>query len=757
MSSNNSHAFVTVGTVAAAASPAASATASVKSMSSSIPIPPRPSKTRSASAALPDASLGLGKSLPARPKTALHTAGAGAGAAAAPPHPRFASQDDLAAKSVQLITRSARRWQSVHSPPATSRPSLRFNTWDFSEVVTATDQVCTAIQEGAAIAKRPARAGVSGTYFFCRQEDQQHALGVFKPMDEEAESIDMSPPPPMAQGAPVMEPLDFSLGPAHSSMWPSPATSPNRSFAFHKAASISSDSDNESRALFRANGFYQGEGAYREVAAYLLDHDRFARVPQTALVQWLRPYGHDLYRNDVSGSSGLRSDDSVGHTCLSDGDSDFGESEQEEDDISDTDDSGEFEGSTNGEMSFDHDKVNVQTKRGAFQVFVPNLGDADDFGPGVFDKDQVHRIAVLDIRTLNWDRHGGNILVTKSSSSGRRYDLIPIDHGYILPDGIHNVPWPVWMDWPMIRQPLSEEVKRYIHYLDAETDARRLTDELNGVLRAGALQSLKIATALLQKGVAAGLTLYDIGLLMYSRREDPLERSELEKIVNEAQEASSARDRHIAEKKLMATRGFPDDTHHRRHQSMNALDSCETLVDEYVVKYASRRVQELVTRVADAKAKARETWAMPRPSYLTRARSIPDFGIGEKPLHTILEAAIPNESGQMVPAPTPASSPMAVDRSKPHGFDLDEQFSSAPIQIPINDVRVDRIALPGQHQHGGNGCVTPVLTNKHAQQLDIGDAGGGRPPIAPLFNKPQRKASPVSPMDMYEWNSSSHS
>lgn len=517
------------------------------------------------------------------------------------------------------------------------------------------------------------------------------------------------------------------------------------------AAAAAAAMQNMPPAVFTGiNGFLPGEGAYREVAAYFLDHDRFAGVPQTALLKWDKPSYEDDDEEEDEHGTGFTSGDDVEGQCLEPGCAgDLSDDEEDDDDEylsrsevdddeehSDFDDDGEdeeeedeeddrlscdsmssrsscssassassasllfhdgdvSEGCTNengngvylrsrsrrnGKRGVAAPQKRIQTKKGAFQVYVPNVGDADDFGPGVFDKDQVQRIAVLDIRTVNHDRHGGNILITENKGNNnnngngtttqRRYNLVPIDHGYILPDSVHNVPWPVWMDWPCVREPLTPAVKQYVQYLDADRDVRLITTELNGVFRPGALHTLKVATALLQKGVAAGLTLFDIGLLLYARRDDPHDRSELDKILSEAQEAGMARSRHLmmseaddhgcgydrtgANGKTHGTNGHGDDAFggasttisgndgggtqqnvsnnnsnsnnntampmplgpdHRRHQSSNAI--CDALallegrdhhravfVDEFVVRYATRKIQELVNSVAAAKASA---------------------------------------------------------------------------------------------------------------------------------------------------------
>lgn len=61
---------------------------------------------------------------------------------------------------------------------------------------------------------------------------------------------------------------------------------------------------------------------------------------------------------------------------------------------------------------------------GSLQLFVPGCVEAADVLPGKFDTDQVHALAIFDIRTLNGDRHGGNVLVKygKASPPGRGND-----------------------------------------------------------------------------------------------------------------------------------------------------------------------------------------------------------------------------------------------------------------------------------------------------------------------------------------------
>jgi hypothetical protein len=170
----------------------------------------------------------------------------------------------------------------------------------------------------------------SGGVYFMQDSTGQKKVAVFKPIDEE----------PMAENNPRDLPL-------------------------------STDGEGMKR------GTIVGEGALREVAAYILDHPAgnkksgdgvgFSGVPPTALVR-------SLHRG----------------------------------------------------KSF---------KIGSLQMFMKNNGSTEDMGPRAFPVHEVHKIAVLDIRLANADRHAGNILTRTNEESGN-FKLIPIDHGYCLPEKV---------------------------------------------------------------------------------------------------------------------------------------------------------------------------------------------------------------------------------------------------------------------------------------------------------------------------------
>lgn len=160
------------------------------------------------------------------------------------------------------------------------------------------------------------------------------------------------------------------------------------------------------------------------------------------------------------------------------------------------------------------DKSKVEWKVGAFQEFVNSCGTSGDFGMSVFSVSSVHRIGILDVRIINLDRNDGNLLVTES----KRPRLIPIDHGLSLPDRLEVYTSDVvWMDWPQAKKPFAQAELDYIRSLEAEKDAKNIEMQLG--IRRECLRLLEVTTKLLKFGADRGLTLHQIGQILY--REDP--------------------------------------------------------------------------------------------------------------------------------------------------------------------------------------------------------------------------------------------
>ncbi|KAI3681869.1 hypothetical protein L6452_36674 [Arctium lappa] len=221
-----------------------------------------------------------------------------------------------------------------------------------------------------------------------------------------------------------------------------------------------------------------GEGALREVAAYILDHPKG---------------GHRSLSGEHKGFSGVPP--TLLAMCLHEG--------------------------------FNHPD-GVKEKIGSLQMFMENCGSCEDMGPSAFPVEEVHKISVLDIRMANADRHAGNILVNKGEDG--RFVLIPIDHGYCLPASFEDCTFD-WLYWPQARQPFSPETINYIKSLDVEEDIA-LLNFYGWNLPSECARTFRISTMLLKKGVEKGFTPFAIGNIMC--RENLNKQSVIEEIVQEA-------------------------------------------------------------------------------------------------------------------------------------------------------------------------------------------------------------------------------
>ncbi|KAL3517300.1 hypothetical protein ACH5RR_024202 [Cinchona calisaya] len=224
-----------------------------------------------------------------------------------------------------------------------------------------------------------------------------------------------------------------------------------------------------------------GEGAFRECAAYILDHPKS---------------GRRSFSGEIKGFAGVPLTFLV--RCLHKG--------------------------------FNHPD-GVNTKIGSLQLFMENDGSCEDRGPSAFPVEEVHKIAVLDMRLANADRHAGNILVSKGDDG--RTLLIPIDHGYCLPESFEDCTFD-WLYWPQARKPFSPYTIDYIKSLDAEEDIA-LLKFYGWDLPLECARILRISTMLLKKGAERRLTPFAIGSIMC--RETLNEESRIEEIVQEARDS----------------------------------------------------------------------------------------------------------------------------------------------------------------------------------------------------------------------------
>ena len=202
-------------------------------------------------------------------------------------------------------------------------------------------------------------------------------------------------------------------------------------------------------------GIHSGEGAINEEIAYLLDYDHFANVPFTCLVVIKSPilYAPLLPQNTM------------------------------------------------------------RQKIGSIQQWEQNTLSFHDFTPeqqNSFADGEIHKIALLDMRLLNYDRNACNILV-----QGKR--LIPIDHGPCLCDDLQErYDW-CWMLCPQSRTPWSLEEKQYVAKLDPLAEMQFLRKKRK--VRRKALFAIGSSTILLQQAVKANLTAFEIGKMIGAKQE----------------------------------------------------------------------------------------------------------------------------------------------------------------------------------------------------------------------------------------------
>lgn len=145
-------------------------------------------------------------------------------------------------------------------------------------------------------------------------------------------------------------------------------------------------------------GIIVGEAALNEQAAYLLDSTsrsgHFCRVPATAIVLT----EHSNFYDVTSG-----------------------------------------EGSTGNEANHAPFR-SLKTKVGSLQRFESHVGCADDFSYSLFSIEDVQRIALLDLRIFNLDRHGANLLVQRPWQTSRPSQKLPVATS-LFPPVQEDVQW----------------------------------------------------------------------------------------------------------------------------------------------------------------------------------------------------------------------------------------------------------------------------------------------------------------------------
>lgn len=228
---------------------------------------------------------------------------------------------------------------------------------------------------------------------------------------------------------------------------------------------------NESTYL--RQGIVPGEACLREVAAFIMDHEGFSDVPMTTLVEARHPnfYSNGSHLNVSQGGASIGA-----HSILSSG----------------------------------TPSRTAEKKVGSLQEFVRTECSMDDISPSKIPVEEVHKIAILDIRLLNADRNAANLLCRRRSDNSLQ--LIPIDHGFCLRASA-DVSWMdwCWLDWPQLKEPVSEATRSYIMRLDIEEDAKTLQELFN--IDQKSIDYFCASSRLLKLGISKGLTLYDIACM----------------------------------------------------------------------------------------------------------------------------------------------------------------------------------------------------------------------------------------------------
>ena len=333
------------------------------------------------------------------------------------------------------------------------------------------------------------------------------------------------------------------------------------------------------------NGVRSGEGVIREVASFLMDHHHFSWVPPTIFAEAMHP-SFKFSSND--------------ETDLTSSDSNTSQYKNVISSLVEPTLSEHSSASTAVTQGSQKNDSKIKMKYGSLQYFVRADDMASNFSSSLFSVDEVHKIAILDLRIMNLDRNDGNLLVKKEwrktkNKTTTKYSLIPIDHAMSIPDSLEVYSYDIcWMEWDQIEEPFSSSSLKYINSLDVLKDIKMLDNTFK--FRKIWLRNIRITGTLLKIGAEHGLTLSQIGSILWREDdydEDP-EPSMLEKIVTKAQEMSltirKIRSTHLRPK-LDSVDVFKNRNKTRR-TSMNNKNSDEILSKIQRSKISSTNTEE---------------------------------------------------------------------------------------------------------------------------------------------------------------------
>jgi hypothetical protein len=171
----------------------------------------------------------------------------------------------------------------------------------------------------------------------------------------------------------------------------------------------------QGQSLELRKGVIPGEACIREVAAFMLDHGGFSGVPMTTLCEARHPtFNTNGSRLTVAEGGASMGAHSLGQSATT--------------------------------------SSSLPKKVGSFQEFVRTECSMDDLSPSLISVDEVHKIAILDIRLMNADRNSANLLCRRRRDN--KLELVPIDHGFCLravADVCGWMDW-CWLEWPQLKQ-----------------------------------------------------------------------------------------------------------------------------------------------------------------------------------------------------------------------------------------------------------------------------------------------------------------
>ena len=275
-------------------------------------------------------------------------------------------------------------------------------------------------------------------------------------------------------------------------------------------------------------GVLSGEGVFREAAAYLIDHNGFSNVPPTTLVEAAHAsFNNSIDANVQIAAGGVEEENQGEHQMAVQ--SLLARPSADSSTMPSTDST-----EAGADPCF-------QRKYGSLQLYVDAEDVASNYSYNMYSVDEVHKIAILDLRIFNLDRNDANILVRKVATKNKKgkkvahFHLIPIDHALSIPSSLKVETYDLcWTEWDQAEAPFSRRSLEFIQGIDYMVDIRRLDKMFK--FRPICLRNMRISNMLLKKSALAGLTLAQIISIMcrdpYDEDESP---SPLEKMVTKAE------------------------------------------------------------------------------------------------------------------------------------------------------------------------------------------------------------------------------